>query len=415
MHTLSIPNLGSGISSATVLSIFVKVGDTIEKNQTLLELETDKATAPIPASATGVIKEILIKEGEVVRTGMAFMLLEGELSVSTPASPAAPIVNTPVQDSPVEKNLALAASLPPVATSPTIKKLAHTIGLDLSLVKGTESGGRICIEDIKHHIHALQTQLHRPQASSEKPLTPPQESIDFSQWGPIEEKQVSSLRKKIAKKMSFSWTIPHVTQFDSIDITTLLALRKKYLPQYTQKGTKLTLTVFVLKAIVDSLKAFPTFNASYDEAKELLILKQYYHIGVAVDTDNGLIVPVIRDVDKKSIFDLCLELNELAQKARKRQLSIHDIQGGTFTLSNLGGLGAGPFTPIINAPESAILALSAGKEEPTVVDGRIEIRQKMPIGLSYDHRIIDGADGAKFMQHFIHTMTSFDPSQLDIN
>ncbi len=230
----------------------------------------------------------------------------------------------------------------------------------------------------------------------------PKPTIDFSKWGDISKKPISSLRKKIGQKMTSSWTtVPHVTQFDTADITELMELRKAFNQKLEKKGIKLTVTVFALKAAVEALKKFPLFNASFDEANGDMIYKNYYHIGVAVDTDNGLIVPVIKDVDKKDIVTLSEELNILADKARKRQIGLEDLQGGTFTISNLGGLGVSHFTPIINTPEVAIMALSAGRLEPVVINKKIEPRMILPIGISYDHRIIDGADGARFTRELV--------------
>ena len=236
---------------------------------------------------------------------------------------------------------------------------------------------------------------------------------DFSKWGRIETKPLSSLRKKIGQKMVEAWTqIPHVTQFDKVDITDLMAARKKHNPAYKEKGANLTLTIFALKAIVNTLKAFPQFNSSFDSAKGELILKHYYNIGIAVDTENGLIVPVVKNVDQKSILELSLEVNTLAEKARLRQIAVEDLQGGTFTISNLGGLGVAEFTPIINTPEVAILALCAGKPTPVVHNDTIQSRLIMPIGLSYDHRVIDGADGARFTRHFVHELAQFNQDLL---
>lgn len=405
---IKLPHLGDGINSATVLSIFIKPGDKIEKNQTILELETDKATAPIPASESGVVDKILVKEGDTVSAGTPVVALVSGGDVSPPVS-ASPSAATPVHA--VAAVTPQAMSLPSaplpvssgkeVVTSPSIRKTARELGIDLTRVTGSEHGGRIVLEDVKAYIHALQSHVCSavsapaiPAASASAP------AIDFSKWGDITLKPISSLRKKIGQKMSESWTtVPHVTQFEDADITALMEVRKAYNTKHPE--AKLTLTVFALKILVKTLKKFPHFNASLDSDGQNLILKNYYHIGVAVDTENGLIVPVIKDVDKKSLIDLSSELNTLAEKARKRQIGLEDLQGGSFTLSNLGGLGVSHFTPIINTPEVAILALGAGRLKPVIYNKELATRMIMPMGLSYDHRIIDGADGARFIRELV--------------
>ena len=435
---ITIPNLGDGIDKADVISILVKPGDTIEKDDTLIELETDKAVAPVPAPSSGKIKEIHIKEGDKVATGTHIITLEGDAQTDTvetktpqAAPPTAPqtIPQQPIQQPIQQQQIVAPSNIEPykydpekqsqIATAPSIRAAAHAFGIDLTRIQGTGNGGRIIASDIFQYIQTIQSLAYSNQKS--QPVTIPQVAqkptltTDFSKWGDIDIQTVSSLRTKIAEKMAEAWqTVPHVTQFSEIDITDLMAIRKKMNPKYQKEGAKLTVTVFVIKAIIEALKAFPNFNASYDQAKEELILKQYYHIGVAVDTPSGLIVPVIRDVDKKSYLELALELNEIAQKARDRKISMDALQGGTFTVSNLGGLGAGPFTPIVNTPEVAIIGLSAGKKVPTYIDGKIKERMIMPLSLSYDHRVIDGADGARFMAKVLESISSISEKELKI-
>ena len=413
---MKLPNLGDGITTATVLSILIKPGDRIEKNQTILELETDKATAPIPASESGVVDKILVKEGDTVSAGTPVISLvasAGETAASAPV--AAPVAQTPA---PVMQAIqpptitATSAPLPvssgkePV-TSPSIRKMAREFGLDLTRVSGTEHGGRIVMADIRAYMYELQSHVCQPNqtTATASPAPTPAPQIDFSKWGDVTIKPISSLRKKIGQKMSEAWTtVPHVTQFEDADITNLMELRKTYNEQIKNKEGKLTLTVFALKILVETLKKFPKFNASLDAQGQNLILKNYFNIGVAVDTENGLIVPVIKDVDKKSMEDLSLELNLLAEKARKRQIGLEDLQGGSFTLSNLGGLGVSHFTPIINTPEVAILALGAGRLKPVIFNKELATRLIMPIALSYDHRVIDGADGARFIRELVNNL-----------
>ncbi len=419
---ITLPNLGDGISSATVLTILVKPGDTIQKDQLLLELETDKATAPIPSPTAGTIEKILIKEGDVVSTGMPIFQLTGGAPAANTPSPApqvqasAPLPQT-VTAPPVAMTTPSGAEPP---TSPSVRKLALELGLDLRMIPSGQPGGRVTLEEIRSFIQRLIAQpqntppVGHPSIEGNKTETAPA-LPDFSKWGPVEHKTLSSLRKKIGQKMTESWTqIPHVTQFEKIDITDIMATRKKYAQAYKDKGAGLTVTIFALKAIVSSLKAFPQFNSSFDATKGELILKNYYNIGIAVDTENGLIVPVVKNVDQKSILELCIEVNDLAHKARNRQIAIEDLQGGSFTITNLGGLGVAEFTPIINTPEVAILALCAGKQTPVVIDNQIVSRLMMPIGLSYDHRVIDGADGARFIRHFIAELEQFNEVLLKI-
>ena len=413
---INIPNLGEGIESATVISILVANGDSVSKDQTLLELETDKAVAPVPAPADGTISSIIIKEGDVLKTGSLIGHYEGgSESSSQPTAPEsnqaapAPQVTPPttaIQQQqqvavPVVQPVSQSGVIPPC--SPSLKKLALRIGLDLSRINPTGKNGRLTDQDVFNYVQYLQTLALNPQGSmpAEVVETKPKRKPlpDFSKFGPIEVKKLSSLRQKISEKMEECWTtIPHVTQQQSVNITELMALRKKYNPKYQTKNTKITLTVFAIKAVQKALEEFPHFNASFDQEKNELIQKNYYHIGIAVDTESGLIVPVIKDVDKKSVLELCQDLDNIAEKARNRSLSMEDLSGSTFTISNLGGLGVGAFTPIVNAPEVAILGISAGEWVPTFnKKGDLDKKLSMPICLSYDHRVIDGADGARFI------------------
>lgn len=425
---IKLPFLGDGIDSATVLSVMVKPGDLVHKEQTILELETDKAVAPIPCSDAGTVAEILVKEGDVVRTGMVVLKLSGagaSVSSSTQVSgtsqpvvqaPVAPAHATPlsVPTMPVTVPGAV-VNLNPVA-SPSIRRFAVRFGLDLTRIAGTGSAGRITDDDVKSYLFALQTAAIQPVSSASViPVASSTPVIDFSKWGSVTVKPVTSLRKKISEKMRETWnTVPHVTQFDTADITAIMALRKKHLPKFEKKHAKLTLTVFTIKALVDALKAFPQFNASFVESRGELVLKEYIHMGVAVDTESGLIVPVIRDVDKKSMLDISLELNDIAEKARQRKVGVEDLQGGSFTLSNLGGLGVGAFTPIVNAPDVAIMGISKGTMTPVydAKTGKFEPKLLMPVSLSYDHRVIDGADGARFMRRFVENLENFNEGLL---
>jgi pyruvate dehydrogenase E2 component (dihydrolipoamide acetyltransferase) len=277
-------------------------------------------------------------------------------------------------------------------------------------VRGSESGGRIFLSDLRAYIQRLQSQAAGapPKTAAAPAEKPKAEAIDFSKWGPVSKKPLSPLRQVIARRMAENWNaVPHVTQLDEADITGLMDLRKKYAEAYEQKGARLTLTSFALKIVAELLKKYPILNSSLDEAAQELVTKDYYHVGVAVDTEAGLIVPVLRDADQKSMFDLSKELEDLAKKARERKASAEELKGGTFTISNQGGIGSAHFTPIVNKPEVAILGLGRGAMKPIVRDGKIEARLMLPLALSYDHRVIDGGTAARFMVDLVKGFEGF--------
>lgn len=423
---IRIPKLGEGAESGAVVSILVKEGDAIQKDQTILELENEKAVAPIPASHGGVVTKIYVKIGDKVSVGQPILALKdsgasGAAPAAAPAAAAAPVVTPAPAPARVVSAPAASAAVPgiPAAASPSVRKVAEELGIDLSRVQGSERGGRIVMADLRAYIQSLQSLAASggpAAAPTPAAAAKPAEKIDFSKWGPVERKNASSLRLKIGEKMTESWTaIPHVTQFDEADITELMALRKKLAPAYEKKGAKLTVTHLVLKVVVDTLKKFPVFNASLDESTGEIVYKKYFHLGVAVDTEQGLIVPVLRDVDKKSVFDMARELDVLAEKTRQRKVSIDELKGGTFTISNLGSIGGQHFTPIINKPEVAILGVNRGVLKPVVVKLKnqevVEARVMMPLALSYDHRVIDGADGARFMRALVEGLQNFDAKE----
>lgn len=404
---IKIPFLGDGITSAVVLTIAVKPGDLVQKDQTLLELETDKAVASVPSPVSGVIKELTVKVGDKVATGKIVGKFDGKSETVKSEVPSVQSVQSSPSFQSVKMPMVTQAEIPsysiqsqnPLPTSPTIKQFAALFGVDLSRIQAR--GPQITVKDVQDYLAFLQGTVF----SEEKQQKPEKPSVDFSKWGKITLQPMTTLRQKIAEKMQQSWQeIPHVTQFDEANITEMMALRKTYVPLYEKKNAKLTLTVFAIKAVEKALKKFPVFNSSYDVVKQELILKNYFNIGIAVDTENGLIVPVIKNVDQKSMLELSLELSEIAKKARDRKLTVDELQGGTFTISNLGGLGVGPFTPIVNSPEVAIMGLSKGHQK----DGNL----LMPISMSYDHRVIDGADGARFMLAVIESFQTFEESLL---
>ena len=297
--------------------------------------------------------------------------------------------------------------------APSVRRLARELGIDLRKIRGSEAGGRVVLADVRNYIQRLIASAAKGKAggggaTATKPVA---ESIDFSKWGPVSKKPLSPLRQVIARRMGESWNaMPRVTQFEEADFTRFNELRKKFAPKYEKKGARLTLTPLVLKAVAETLKKHPLFNSSLDEAANEIVLKDYYHIGIAVDTEQGLIVPVIRDVDKKSILVLAKELEQLAAKARDRKISAEELKGGTLTISNQGAIGGAHFTPIVNTPEVAILGLGRGAMKPVARDGKVVIRMMTPFGLSYDHRVIDGGDAARFIGGFGRGISGFQGS-----
>lgn len=431
---IKIPFLADGVTSGTVVSVLIQNGDKITKDQTILEIETDKAVAPIPAPQGGTVTAVLVKEGDSVSVGQSIVRVEDGSSTEATEAPETtskaevkPAKNqTRTQTTPPAQQTAQ----PPVnasagatsAASPTVRKTAREIGIDLSRVRGTESGGRISMHDLRDYVQYIQNIAF--QQSGQVPVvanvpntstTKVAESIDFTKWGTVSKKPFTSLRKIIAERMTTSkQTIPHVTIFEDADITELMQLRKKQLAKFEKKGVRLTLTAFIIKAVANALKKNPIFNASLDEVAKEIIIKEYIHLGIAVDTDAGLMVPILRDADKKSVFDIAKELVILAEKARTRTVSVDEMKGGSFTISNQGGIGGGHFTPVINKPESAILGLGKSRLKPTVVGDKIESRMIMPVCVSYDHRIIDGGDSARFIVDLVDAIQNFDTATLGV-
>lgn len=423
---LKLPKLGEGSDSGVIVSIFVNEGDTIAKDQTIIELENEKAVAAIPATAGGTVTKIHVKVGDKISVGQRILTLSGGSEAAAPAAAAAkPAAKAAAPKRPAaepepeaeevtevaEEESADTTIIAPIA-SPSLRRWTRELGINLGKIRGSGPGGRIETSDVKNYIQRLVASAAKakaaPAASSAAPAKPVAEQIDFSKWGPILKKPITPLRNVIARRMLENWNaIPHVTQFDDADFTKLNELRKKYAAAYEAKGSKLTLTPLVLKAVAATLKKHPIFNSSLDEVANEIILKEYIHLGIAVDTDAGLIVPVIRDVDKKSVLELAKELEVLAQKARDRKVSGDELKGGTFTISNQGAIGGAHFTPIVNKPEVAILGLGRGAMKPVVRDGKIEARMMTPIGLSYDHRVIDGGTAARFTVDLVAALADF--------
>jgi pyruvate dehydrogenase E2 component (dihydrolipoamide acetyltransferase) len=421
---VKLPKLGEGADSGVVVTVFVKEGDTVANGQAVMELENEKAVASIPSTGAGVVEKVFVKPGDRISIGQKILSLGGSGGAAAPAAPAA----AAAPKAPAKKAAARPAPEPeetdeePVAesedeivnesptASPSIRRAALEFGIDLRKIRGSELGGRIVAADVQQYLQRLVRAAARPAGKNgaESAAKPAPVQVDFSQWGPILKKPVSPLRKVIARRMSESWSsVARVTQFDDIDFTKLGELRKKFGAAYEAKGVKLTFTPFVLKAVAETLKKHPIFNSSLDEVASEIILKEYIHLGIAVDTDQGLMVPVIRDVDKKSLLDLAKELEALAAKARDRKILAEEMKGGTFTISNQGAIGGGHFTPIINLPEVAILGLGRGALKPVVRDGKVEARLLTPIALSYDHRVIDGGTAARFTVDLLKAFENF--------
>lgn len=393
-------NLGDGVKSGDVASIMVAVGDTIEAGQTVMEIETDKAVLGLPCPHAGTVTAVLVKKGQTIKPGQPVLSIEASgapaasvnggakagavAAIAAPAKAAAATATATVTRAPLP---ATGGRDLPLPAGPATRRLARELGLNLANISGTGSGGRITLEDVA-----------RAAAGSgggrgvvEPPLP------DFAQFGPVDRQAFSKLQKTAANNLTLAWQlIPHVTQHDLSDITETEAARKRFVETASKGTPKVTMTALAMKAAVACLKEFPQFNASYDSSKAEVVLKRYYNIGVAVDTPSGLLVPVIRNVDQKSVLQLAAELSELAAKARDRKLQVSDMQGGTFTITNLGGVGGTAFTPIVNYPEVAILGMSRSQKQLQLIDGDISERLMLPLSLSYDHRVINGADAARF-------------------
>ena len=425
---VKLPHLGEGADSGTVVNLFVKEGDQIAKDQPILELENEKAVATIPSTAAGTISKVFVKAGDKISVGQRILSVSGDGAAPAAAKPAAdapkakakapaPEPEAEQEEAPsAEDSESIEKSNAEVAASPSIRKLAKDLGIDLAKVRGSARGGRVTIEDVRAYIQRLQRLASQPKAAAgAAPAKPAPEQVDFSKWGSVTKKPLSPLRQVIARRMTENWNaIPHVTQFDDADITGLLALRKKYVDAYEKKGARLTVTSFVLKAVADTLKKHPVFNSSLDEVAQEIVFKDYVHIGIAVDTEAGLIVPVLRDADKKDLVQLSRDLEELATKARERKVSGEELKGGSFTISNQGGIGGAHFTPIVNKPEVAILGLGKGANKAVVRDGKIEPRTMLPLGLSYDHRVIDGGAAARFIVDLVKVIENFDEKVVKI-
>ena len=426
-----LPELGENIDSGDLVRLMIAAGASVSEGQPVMELETDKAVIEVPSTVTGVVREIKVSEGQKVKVGEVIFTLEGNgAAQAEPARRHEPVEHVSGQQAarlgfqlaiqaegkteeqalppdqphaalpefgmPVQLGKVAGTDHDPVPAAPHVRRLAREIGVQIRSVKGSGPGGRISEEDVKLFAkNALATSAaETPRGSFIEPVLP-----DFAKWGKTERVSMRGVRRKTAEHLRQAWnTIPHVTQQDRADITELEQLRARFAPRAEEAGGKMTVTAIALKVCASALKVFPQFNASIDVAKEEIIYKQYINIGVAVDTDRGLLVPVIRDVDKKNIVELAAEMTQLSKKAKDRKLTPEEMDGGTFTITNLGGIGGTGFSPIVNHPEVAILGLSRSRMEPEWVTNKFEPRLILPLSLSYDHRLIDGADAARFLR-----------------
>ena len=425
LETVVVPDIGN-FDKVDVIDVLVAPGDSVTPEQSLISLESDKATMDVPSPFAGKVKEIRVKAGDKVGKGDAIAVVEveevaeapkpadapplprgegrGEGSGDTPPRPpSAPPGSLTPDPSPRGRGESVpAAATPPIDeaafsrayASPAIRRFARELGVDLGKVKGTGRNGRILQTDVQGFVKAA---LSRPQAAGGFAL-PEMPAIDFSKFGPIERQPLGRIKKLTGQNTHRSWvTVPHVTQFDKADITDLEAFRKAQAPAAQEQGVKLTLLAFLLKASAAVLRQHPRFASSLEPGGESLVLKGYVHIGIAVDTPEGLVVPVVRDVDQKGLVQIAKEIGELGQRARDKKLKLDELQGGCFTISSLGGIGGTAFTPIVNAPEVAILGVSRSAMEPVWSNGMFQARLMLPLALSYDHRVIDGAEAARFI------------------
>lgn len=435
-----LPDLGEGIHEAQVVNVKIKQGDTVTADQMVMEVETDKAAVELPVPYAGVVSKLNVKQGDTIKVGAVLLVVDepgaapsapaaassapARTSSAPAASVSAPSMRSEAtvagpRDVPAPRGSTAVAEAPrsgngPIPAAPAIRRQAREMGIDLSSVRGTGPGGRIVREDIERFAIAGPSGSGRapevaapsapsaPQRAAQAPVAVPAGADpmpDFSQWGPVRKEALPQIRKTIARAMVRSvTTIPHVTHCDEVDVTDLEQFRKEQSAIFADKGAKLTLTAFVVKAVAGALRQFPQFNSSFDEPSGTMIFKEYVHVGIAVDSPKGLMVPVLRDTDRKGLMTISKELKELADKARDFKLDIADMRGGTFTVTNVGALGGTMATPIINWPEVAILGMGKLEWKPVVRNGQVVPRKVLPLFLSFDHRVIDGADGARFIR-----------------
>jgi pyruvate dehydrogenase E2 component (dihydrolipoamide acetyltransferase) len=443
-----VPELGENVAGGDVTRVLVKVGDTIARDQPVLELETDKATIEVPSSVAGVIKDIKVKQGDKVKVGAVVLTVDDNGSAS--AKPKADVGDVPAQaavaatqpapqpepkpgkepkpekvvsmpqraseparapDPPARSAEPARASGVAAPAAPSVRRLAREIGVDINSVQGSGPEGRITQDDVKEQARRVLSSVGGAMPRGGGQPAPASPLPDFQKWGEIERQPMSNIRRVTSERLSHAWnTIPHVTQCDKADITAMEELRKKYREQVTKAGGNLTVTAMLVKVLATAVQKFPQFNASLDTANGEIVHKKYVNVGVAVDTDRGLLVPVVRHADGKNITQIAVEMHQLAEKARDRKLTLDEMSGGGISISNLGGIGGTYFTPIVNWPEVAILGVSRGVLEPRwdasagSGQGAFVPRQMLPLSLSYDHRVIDGADAIRFLRWVVEAI-----------
>lgn len=441
---VELPFLAEGVEGGDVIQLLVKPGDQVTEGQSLIELETEKATVPVPAPTAGTVARMLVRQGDHVKVGQALLELDGPegaaqaagtSALEKPGVPpmphppatveaesathverreqpqAAPFTAPPSKMErpaplPPEAQSALASSPPAgaaIPAPPSVRRLARELGVDLAQVKGSEAGGRITAEDVKAFVRERTRSSGAPLGQDDHGG-----KVFSTIYGTERREALPSIRRKIAANMTQAWTtIPHVHQFQEADITDLMVLHKRYAPQFKQKGATLTLTSLFLKAVAHALKLYPQLNATLDLTSGEVIYKDYYNIGVAVDTPAGLIVPVVHQVDQKDLLQISHELADLAERTRKREVKLEELRGATFTVSNMGGLGAGPFTPIIYPPQVGILGVGKARMTPVYRDGQFVPRRMLQLCVAYDHRLVDGAVGARFTNEIVKVLEDF--------
>ncbi|HEY5897666.1 MAG TPA: dihydrolipoyllysine-residue acetyltransferase [Burkholderiales bacterium] len=414
-QTVPVPDIGD-FKEVEVIEVLVKAGDKVAKEQSLITLESDKATMEIPSPGAGTVKEVKVKVGDKVAKGSPILVLEGGEQRAEPRTeakaeapkPQAPKADAGVKSTPTPTPRPVSSeSMAKAHASPSVRKFARELGVDLLQVQGSGPKGRILHTDVQSFVKGALARGPGAGKGGALPFNlPAWPEVDFAKFGPVETKPLARIQKLSGPYLHRNWiSIPHVTQFDEADITDLEAFRKAQTAETEKRGFKLTMLAFMIKACVNALRQFPQFNSSLDKSGESLIIKHYYHIGVAVDTAGGLVVPVVRDADRKGIFDLAQELGEISKKARDGKLAPGDMQGGTFSISSLGGVGGTFFTPIINAPEVAILGVSRSGMKPVWNGKDFAPRLILPLSLSYDHRVIDGATAARFTTFLVSVLS----------
>ncbi len=428
MADFTLPELGENVHSGDLVKLLVSVGDVVTLDQAVLELETEKAAVEVPTSVAGRVIQIHVAVGQKIEVGQLILTVDDAAGASVaaqpvaakppaaapatppapkapepvpapapPPAPAAQPAAAPVSAAPLASETAGPAKL--VAAAPSVRRMARELGVDIAEVKGSGPGGRIQPEDVREHAKQIILRARAGVGAAAGAGVAARSLPDFTKWGAVERQPMRAIRRATAVNLSHAWnTVPHVTQYDKADISSLDQMRAEFSKKAESVGGKLTMTAIALKVVASAMKIHPQFAASIDMAREEIVYKKYYHVGVAVDTERGLLVPVIRDVDQKNLVQISVELAQLAEKARNRKLAPADMEGACFTITNLGGIGGTHFSPIVNWPEVAILGLSRSALEPVYVNGKFEPRMRLPLSLSYDHRLIDGADAARFLR-----------------